>query len=53
MDPALAVSGAGEAPRGIAKHYPADHFEVYHSPMVERLVADQIAFFGQHLDPGR
>jgi fermentation-respiration switch protein FrsA (DUF1100 family) len=53
MDPAIAVRVASEAPRGIAKHYPADHFEVYHPPMVERLVADQIAFFTQHLDPGR
>jgi len=51
MDPAIAVRVAREAPRGVAIHYPADHFEVYHPPMVDRLVADQIAFLTEHLDP--
>jgi alpha/beta superfamily hydrolase len=51
MDPAIAVRVAREAPRGVAIHYPADHFEVYHLPMVDRLVADQIAFLTEHLDP--
>jgi hypothetical protein len=39
-----------EAPRR-GHHYPADHFEVHHPPMVDRLVADQIAFLTEHLDP--
>ena len=53
MDPAIAARVAHVAPRGIAIHYPTDHFEVYHPPFVERIVADQIAFLLRHLDPGR
>jgi hypothetical protein len=53
MDPAIAARVAHVAPRGIAIHYPTDHFEVYHPPFVERIVADQIAFLVRHLDPGR
>lgn len=49
MDPAIAVKAAADAPRGIAKHYAADHFSVYHPPIVERMVADQIAFLTMHL----
>lgn len=52
MDPAIAVRVARAAPRGVARHYAADHFEVYHPPVVGQLVADQIAFFTEHLDPG-
>lgn len=52
MDPAIAVRVAGMAPRGKVIHYPTDHFEVYHPPFVERIVADQIAFLTEHLDPG-
>ena len=52
MDPAVALGVAREAPRGRAIRYPTDHFEVYHPPFVERIVADQIAFFTEHLDPG-
>jgi pimeloyl-ACP methyl ester carboxylesterase len=51
MDPAIAVRVAREAPRGVVRHYDADHFEVYHPPVVERLVADQVAFLTEHLDP--
>ena len=40
-----------EAPRGRAIRYPTDHFQVYHPPFVERIVADQIAFLTEHLDP--
>ncbi len=49
MDPAIALKTATDAPRGIAKHYPAGHFGVYHAPMVMRLVADQIEFLTSHL----
>ena len=51
MDPAIAVRVARAAPRGEAIHYPTDHFEVYHPPFVERIVADQIAFLVRHLRP--
>jgi pimeloyl-ACP methyl ester carboxylesterase len=51
MDPAIAVKVAADAPLGVAKHYPADHFSVYHPPQVEQLVADQIEFLRQHLLP--
>lgn len=50
MDPAIAAKAAKLSPKGQALHYPADHFEVYHSPMVERVVADQIGFLRQALD---
>lgn len=53
MDPNIAVRVAREAPRGVARHYPADHFDVYHPPLVGRIVADQIAFLAEHLLPRR
>lgn len=49
MDPAIAVKAAADAPRGEVKHYPAGHFGVYHAPLVQQLVADQIAFLTTHL----
>jgi pimeloyl-ACP methyl ester carboxylesterase len=49
MDPAIAVRAARLAPRGEAIHYDADHFEVYHPPIVARVVADQIRFLRQAL----
>ena len=52
MDPAIAVRVAEKAPFGRAIHYSTDHFQVYHPPFVERIVADQIAFLTEHLDPG-
>jgi pimeloyl-ACP methyl ester carboxylesterase len=51
MDPAIAVRVARAAPRGEAIHYPTDHFEVYHPPFVERIMADQAAFLVKHLRP--
>lgn len=51
MDPNIAVRVARNAPRGMARHYPADHFDVYHPPLVGRIVADQIAFLAEHLLP--
>lgn len=44
MDPRIAVRAAKAAPQGKAIHYAADHFEVYHPPIVEAVVRDQIAF---------
>lgn len=49
MDPRIAARVAQQAPRGEAIHYPADHFEVYHSPLVEGIIADQTAFLTRHL----
>jgi pimeloyl-ACP methyl ester carboxylesterase len=51
MKPEIALRVADEAPLGRAIRYPTDHFEVYHPPFVERIVADQIAFLTEHLDP--
>ena len=46
------IRGAGRAaaPRGVARHYDSDHFEIYHPPLVERVLADQTAFLREHLD---
>jgi hypothetical protein len=49
MDPAISVRAAQHAPQGHAMHYPADHFQVYHPPLVDRIVADQLAFLGEVL----
>ncbi len=49
MDPAYAALVARRAPRGVARHYDSDHFEVYHPPLVSRVLADQIAFLQEHL----
>lgn len=51
MDPAIAVRAAGQGPRGRAIHYPADHFQVYHPPLVEQIVDDQITFLRGALMP--
>ena len=50
-DPRIASRVAQQAPRGEAVHYPADHFEVYHPPMVERVIGDQVEFLTRHLAP--
>ncbi|HZZ47771.1 MAG TPA: alpha/beta fold hydrolase [Pseudonocardia sp.] len=49
MNPSIAVRAARQAPRGRAIHYPADHFEVYHPPLVADIVADQTAFLRETL----
>jgi fermentation-respiration switch protein FrsA (DUF1100 family) len=41
---------ARRAPRGVARHYDSDHFEIYHPPLVEQALADQISFMQEHLD---
>ena len=48
-DPRIAARVAERAPHGRAVHYPADHFGIYHPPLVEAIVADQVAFLTQHL----
>lgn len=49
MDPEIAERAARLAPRGRAIHYDADHFEVYHPPLFEKIVADQIDFLREAL----
>ncbi|MGB3334356.1 MAG: hypothetical protein WBA79_16280 [Mycobacterium sp.] len=44
MDPRHAVTVAERAPRGQARHYDSDHFEVYHPPLLDRLLLDQTDF---------
>jgi pimeloyl-ACP methyl ester carboxylesterase len=49
MDPAYAALVARRAPRGVARHYDSDHFEIYHPPLLPRVLADQTAFLQEHL----
>jgi hypothetical protein len=49
MNPAIAVAAARRAPQRRAIHYPSDHFQVYHPPLVERVLADQVAFLRETL----
>ncbi|MFI1396185.1 alpha/beta hydrolase [Streptomyces sp. NPDC020681] len=51
MDPRIAVKTAERAPRGVVIRYPADHFEVYHTPLVDGIIADQVDFLTRHLGP--
>jgi dienelactone hydrolase len=50
MDPGYAVLVARRAPRGVARHYDSDHFDIYHPPLVSGVLADQTAFLQEHLD---
>ena len=49
MDPRHAADVARSAPRGVARLYHGDHFQIYHRPLVAELLADQTAFFQTHL----
>ncbi len=49
MDPGIAIRAARAAPRGETRHYQADHFGVYHQPMLGLILADQIEFLTRHL----
>jgi hypothetical protein len=50
MDPEYAAIVARHAPRGVARHYDSNHFEIYHPPLVAQVLADQTAFLQEHLD---
>ena len=50
MNPQRALDVARRAPRGEARHYDADHFDVYHPPLLARLLADQTDFLRKHLN---
>ena len=47
--PGPALDAAARAPRGSAKQYPCQHFEIYLGALFERAVADQIEFLEEHL----
>jgi alpha-beta hydrolase superfamily lysophospholipase len=49
MNPEYAVRAAHAAPCGVLKRYPSDHFEIYHPPLVDTVLADQISFLQEHL----
>ena len=49
IDPVHAEDVARSAPRGEARYYDGDHFEVYHQPLLEDLLTDQTAFLRKHL----
>jgi len=49
MDPRHAEEVARRAPRGEARIYDGGHFDIYHPPLLNRLLADQTAFLKQHL----
>jgi fermentation-respiration switch protein FrsA (DUF1100 family) len=53
MDPRHAEDVARSAPRGEARHYDGDHFEVYHPPLLDQLMTDQTAFLHRHLNVER
>jgi fermentation-respiration switch protein FrsA (DUF1100 family) len=50
IDPKYVELVAMRAPRGEARHYDSDHFEIYHPPLVAQALADQTAFLREHLD---
>lgn len=49
MDPRYAEAVARRAPRGMARHYKSDHFAIYHPPLVQGVLDDQVAFWREHL----
>lgn len=44
IDPAGVPLAAARAPRAEIRHYPGDHFQVYHGELRARMVADQLTF---------
>ncbi|MEZ0381746.1 alpha/beta hydrolase [Mycobacterium sp. pW045] len=50
MDPRHAVAVARRAPLGAARHYDGDHFDVYHQPLLDTVLADQTDFLRRNLD---
>ncbi|WAC91902.1 alpha/beta hydrolase [Mycobacterium sp. Aquia_213] len=49
MDPQHAEDVAAAAPRGLARHYDGDHFQIYHPPLLAALLDDQTTFLQEHL----
>lgn len=52
IDPKYVELTAQRAPRGTARHYDSDHFEIYHPPLVQQALDDQTAFLRENLDVG-
>jgi pimeloyl-ACP methyl ester carboxylesterase len=50
MDPRHAEDVARRAPRGETRVYDGGHFDIYHPPLLNQLLADQTAFLEQHLN---
>jgi pimeloyl-ACP methyl ester carboxylesterase len=50
MDPEYAALVARRAPRGVARHFDSDHFDIYHPPLVGKVLAEQTSFLREHLD---
>ena len=50
IDPKYVELAARRAPRGEARHYDSDRFEIYYPPLVDQALADQTAFLREHLD---
>lgn len=53
MNPRIADRVAARAARGTALHYDADHFDVYHPPLADQVIGDQVAFLAATLSPDR
>lgn len=49
MDPRHAQDVARRAPRGEARVYDGGHFDIYHPPLLNQLLADQTTFLQHHL----
>jgi uncharacterized protein len=52
MDPRHAEEIGSRAPRGIVRCYDGDHFQIYHPPLLDELLADQTDFLREHLGVG-
>jgi pimeloyl-ACP methyl ester carboxylesterase len=50
MDPRHAEDVARCAPRGEARVYDGGHFDIYHPPLLDELLADQTAFLTRNLN---
>ena len=49
VPPQSAIKVAENAPRGELRRYPIGHFDLFHNPWFDRVVADQIAFLRRTL----
>jgi pimeloyl-ACP methyl ester carboxylesterase len=49
MDSRHTEQVARRAPRGTARYYDGDHFQIYHPPLLAGLLIDQTAFLKEHL----
>jgi uncharacterized protein len=46
---AWAQTVIARAPKGQVRRYPGSHFQLYHGPLYEQVVADQLEFLKAHL----